>query len=351
MVNNTFVNGNDRVVRHIGSTARLNNFIFEHNTVVNNGGRYGFMALGLIGDKVQIRNNLLVDPMGFGADTSLNRQSDFIECGETFSETIVSRVNMALIYSQLEETPYATDFDMQNNYYCNTQDMLDTWEQLRTETGKATLKAPSPLTRFLESQVDLAKAFIDLDPDFTFTEAPAPMTGMVYWNISLPPFGADENSKGGDGFTDYDRRTTIYHRDTLDCTYATSSPAYTGALGGYPAGDLNWFPDKKAAWEAAGGWTDIEHVSDVPTDFSLSQNYPNPFNPTTKISYSLPGASKVKLQIYDVLGRVVATLVNTQQAAGSYSVDFNAASLASGVYVYQLSTSDFTVSKKMMLMK
>jgi hypothetical protein len=99
----------------------------------------------------------------------------------------------------------------------------------------------------------------------------------------------------------------------------------------------------------------------TPTNFELLQNYPNPFNPSTKISYNLPSDSKVTLEIFDVLGVKVAQLVNQDQSAGYYSVDFNSSSLSkgisSGVYLYKITTVDkamgnsFSAIKKMMLLK
>ncbi|MDX2127546.1 MAG: T9SS type A sorting domain-containing protein [Chloroherpetonaceae bacterium] len=88
-----------------------------------------------------------------------------------------------------------------------------------------------------------------------------------------------------------------------------------------------------------------------PRQFELAQNYPNPFNPTTTIRYQLPEASAVRLTIYDVLGREVATLVNGRQNAGTYRVPFNASGLSSGVYFYKLTAGNFTGSKKMILVK
>jgi subtilisin-like proprotein convertase family protein/photosystem II stability/assembly factor-like uncharacterized protein len=88
-----------------------------------------------------------------------------------------------------------------------------------------------------------------------------------------------------------------------------------------------------------------------PRAFNLAQNYPNPFNPSTMISYQLASASNVKLQVYDVLGREVATLVNERQAQGMHNVKFNANALASGVYFYRLQAGDFTQTKKMILVK
>ena len=85
----------------------------------------------------------------------------------------------------------------------------------------------------------------------------------------------------------------------------------------------------------------------------MLQNYPNPFNPSTIINYQLPVSSKVTLKIYDVLGSEVATLVDEEEPAGSYNVQFtiNNIQLSSGVYFYQLKAGDYVQVKKMILMK
>lgn len=90
---------------------------------------------------------------------------------------------------------------------------------------------------------------------------------------------------------------------------------------------------------------------DVPTVFELSQNYPNPFNPTTGVRYQVPGVSDVKLVVYDILGREVATLVNERKAVGRYEVSFDASGLASGVYIYRLTAGSFVQTRKMILLK
>ena len=96
----------------------------------------------------------------------------------------------------------------------------------------------------------------------------------------------------------------------------------------------------------------------VPGKFSLNQNYPNPFNPTTKIKFNIPNDSRVgtvprtvRLTIYDILGRNIATLVNQPLTAGAYEVTFDGTNFASGVYFYQLTSGTFTDIKKMILMK
>lgn len=88
-----------------------------------------------------------------------------------------------------------------------------------------------------------------------------------------------------------------------------------------------------------------------PNRFELGGNYPNPFNPTTVISYQLPVASNAKLAVYDILGREVTVLVNERKAPGSYEVKFDAAGLASGVYLYGLTAGNFVQTRKMLVVK
>ncbi|TNE68896.1 T9SS type A sorting domain-containing protein [bacterium] len=98
-----------------------------------------------------------------------------------------------------------------------------------------------------------------------------------------------------------------------------------------------------------GEVTSIE--SQIPAQFELAQNYPNPFNPSTTIKFSLPKADQVSLEIYDVTGRLVQTLVNGMRNAGYHQVQFNASNLASGLYFYRLSSKQGVVTKKLMLIK
>ncbi len=91
--------------------------------------------------------------------------------------------------------------------------------------------------------------------------------------------------------------------------------------------------------------------NNIPDKFALEQNYPNPFNPTTNIRFSLPKATNVQLVIYNSMGQEVRSLVNEFKNAGSYTVDFNASTLASGTYFYKIITSDFVETKKMTLVK
>ncbi|MFV1884384.1 MAG: LamG-like jellyroll fold domain-containing protein [Balneola sp.] len=97
--------------------------------------------------------------------------------------------------------------------------------------------------------------------------------------------------------------------------------------------------------------TSNEIRPDIPEEFKLYQNYPNPFNPSTVINYDLPEASAVSIRIFDLTGRLVATIVDESKTAGRYQVTFNAAALSSGVYFYELKTNTYSSVKKFTLIK
>jgi hypothetical protein len=98
--------------------------------------------------------------------------------------------------------------------------------------------------------------------------------------------------------------------------------------------------------------TDIKSFTNyTPAGFKLKQNYPNPFNPVTKINYSVPKMSFIKINVYDILGNEIATLVNEEKLAGDYAIEFNGSNLSSGIYFYRMQSGTFIDIKKFILMK
>jgi endo-1,4-beta-xylanase len=95
----------------------------------------------------------------------------------------------------------------------------------------------------------------------------------------------------------------------------------------------------------------VNTASNLPTSFNLDQNYPNPFNPTTTIRYQLPAKSYVTLKVYDVLGRLIATLVDGVQTPGVHEVSFDGSRYASGVYLYRFTAPGVNIVKKMLMVK
>ncbi|WP_138429977.1 FG-GAP-like repeat-containing protein [Fodinibius saliphilus] len=91
--------------------------------------------------------------------------------------------------------------------------------------------------------------------------------------------------------------------------------------------------------------------SKIPDSFKLEQNYPNPFNPTTQISYSVPQTAEVTLEVFNILGKRVATLIDEQKQPGTYKVTFNGSNLASGLYLYRLKAGSYVATRKLILAK
>jgi hypothetical protein len=347
MLNCTYVNSQDRIIRHRASTAPLKYLRFEHNTVVNNMGYHGMLALGWLGKKAIIKDNLFINPFTLGQDTDAVRQAEFEESKE---KDAFGLNRMTWTISVPNDS---TQFIIRNNIYTISTELAN-W---LTTNG---LVMASPLTYHINGKIGADSTTAFLPQSVTLNNMPLLMTRMMTWYRTPAAEGGAGKTKGVGNFNrslDYDRRNYVYLSDTLNCGYSTSSPAYTAADAGYPAGDLNWFPSRKQAWLSDAVSDVAPIVGEVPQGFSLSQNYPNPFNPSTRIHYTVGGTrgsgagSRVSLVVYDLLGREVATLVNEQKMPGSYEVKFEGSRLASGLYIYRLTTGSFVQSQKMMLLK
>jgi hypothetical protein len=137
----------------------------------------------------------------------------------------------------------------------------------------------------------------------------------------------------------------------INGSYGTTAQSYTKGDGGFPVGDLNWYPARKAAWLASVTGVNDNTSAAVPTAFSLEQNYPNPFNPSTTLQYSVSTTSHVVLEVFNVLGQSVARLVDGNMPPGIYHATFDASKFSSGIYMYLLTAGDFVQTRKMVLMK
>ncbi len=136
--------------------------------------------------------------------------------------------------------------------------------------------------------------------------------------------------------------------DSVDLVAVTDTAASYGRT---PNGSANWQILVPRTRGTSNTLTSIDDDFTTISEYILNQNYPNPFNPTTTISFTIPTTSNVSLKVFNILGKEVATIVNETKNAGNYSVRFNADGLSSGVYFYQLTTDNFTATKKFTLLK
>lgn len=151
----------------------------------------------------------------------------------------------------------------------------------------------------------------------------------------------------------------------VDLSYSDADLLYAG-INGFPIGDLNWFPERKAEWSvqrteeynkidnALNAGIIVSEVTDqeiIPADFQLVQNYPNPFNPGTTITFSISKPGYVTLKVYNIAGQEVATLLDRFSSPETYKVRFDGSGFASGVYMYRLTVGDNSITRKMVLLK
>lgn len=174
----------------------------------------------------------------------------------------------------------------------------------------------------------------------------SPVSGAtVYVTASGPTGGSYNGVTGGDGSVDFQTATGLkkpvgeWCFEVTDVTHATltydaGSNNVTQACEGGPVYSTKGQPSEAA----------------IPTDFTLS-NHPNPFNPSTVLAFALPNDSYVRLDIYNILGQKVETLVDQRLSAGNYSFEWDGSRVASGIYLYRLTTEEFSATRKMVLMK
>jgi hypothetical protein len=350
LVNNTFVNYQDRPIRHynfgnpLAGTGNINYCLIDHNSFVNGMGFHGLLSLGNVGSEVIITNNLFYDAFAAGEDENEpngTRAAEWANTGETYPN---GTNRMVWIFTAPNDT---TQWTVSNNYYV----VSDSGQAFLDANG---LNVGSQLSWHINSRLGADSVNAFTMADLTLTNIPKLMTNLMRWYRSPSGGNFTKNTPNSAIFNwrtdDMDRRGYRYYSDTLDVSYSTTSAAYTGSLGGFPVGDLNWFPDKKTEWE---DWvTDVDdQVNYVPSAFSLEQNYPNPFNPSTQISFNLDKPGFTTLVVYNVIGQKVATLASKELSAGRHTFSFDAINLSSGIYFYELESGGNRAAMKMILMK
>lgn len=336
MQNNTLVNYTDRVIRHRNSTAAIENFVFDHNTIINAVSYHGTLALGEVGGSARITNNLFYDSFVAGGDSSdVVRQEEFNESGELYPN---GRPAMHWISSVPND---ATNWTVANNAYVVTDAVEDFYAAFGdgggddgnpdngTDGDNDIIDEGAKLTDHILSRIsNPTTAFAEFD--FDFANAPDAPIDMVTWYREET--GRTKETITFDVATDdYDRRDVQYFLNDFDASFPTDNPAYTAAANGCPVGDLNWFSglDVEACLSVAN------EQGPLATTFSLS-SAPNPFRGSTTIGFSLEEGSDVTLRVYDALGRHVTTLATGAYVAGDHTAQWNASGAAPGLYIVRL---------------
>jgi Secretion system C-terminal sorting domain len=316
--NTTIFDISDRMFRNNGTEA--DSVVFDHCTIINTGGFHGGMQAGPIHNLI-VTNCLWYNNILWGSRAT--------EPGVLLG----SQPEKDRLYVLSIDTVFGDGkLEIRNNDIYWDQEYKDLWASIDT------IGAPGAVTPTIMNALgaDSSNAYFSEQLQFTI---PVPS-----WYDFVSGCLMDR--------TNIDQPENFYYspEDSIDLSYQPTAKSYTAADNGYPLGDLNWYPDLKTKWES-GEILAVDDGTALPTEFSLKQNYPNPFNPTTTITYTISHNSNVKLEVINILGQKVATLINKEQPAGEHKVNFDAANLSSGVYFYNLTASGKTITKKMMLLK
>ena len=159
-------------------------------------------------------------------------------------------------------------------------------------------------------------------------------------------------------FYSFDNNTILLDQIVPDTTFVVTTQLTPNKNHFWRVSAINIYGT--SSWPTGFGFkttsaTDIEK-DEIPTEFSLNQNHPNPFNPVTQIRYTLPQPTNVQLKIYDILGREVKTLINSEQSAGNFRVEWNGTDnyntlVTSGMYIYRIVAGEFIQTRKMIFLK
>jgi hypothetical protein len=178
-------------------------------------------------------------------------------------------------------------------------------------------------------------------------------------NLAIPAFGDDATTTQKDGLDSGEQfKWKIWRQSNGYTCNAVARYATTGSFGGIVSDSGAYATNGiSAVLSLTGSFCDVNQEA-VPTAFSLSQNYPNPFNPSTTIGYTVgassshqSGARHVRLAVYDMLGQEVGVLVDEAKQPGYYTVQLNAARMASGIYMYRLAAGEFVAVKRLTLLR
>ncbi len=307
--NNTFYNLTSQVLRDAGG--EINYARVNHNTAVNIGKNGAFE----FGQAVEVifTNNLIIDGAFYGIPEA--------------EDEILSVVSVDSLSQTQVDSLGAASITISNNNIYSSQTIMESYP----DTVNAPVSFNATALAYIEEG---ASGSTNISESITFTDGPAVPLNVVtaYY---LDPAG-EQPDFPTDG-------------EPFDFGYASSFNSYTAAVAGQQLGSLIWHGGLHVANEE-------EVIGDVPSAFVLHGNYPNPFNPTTQISFSLAQAANVQVDVYNVMGQRLLTVPSQRLSAGaSQSIQIDASSLASGLYIYRVTAvsagHSFVNSGRMTLIK
>ena len=322
--NNTLYTFTGAGLRHGGGVIPF--LHFNHNTIYNGGNQLLRAERGI---NVRITNNMLVNPTtnpAFVADDSTQRpiiQLDSLAVPDLTEEDR----NYKVMYNNVVYTSTWTD------YYDSVDSLV--MAPLFNKQSQALIDANPNMV--VDNNISEVVDFADAPASTLLLEATILRIQGLEGDGNTPDYRAESDKNGTFNESGMALIGLATSPREFDFSYPMDSDSYTAADGGFPVGDLNWFPAEKAAWlEWLATGTSVENESELPGFFKLQGNYPNPFNPVTSIQLTLDRTAVVDVEIYDLLGRKLRSLPAETFAAGPATIRISADGLSSGMLLYKV---------------
>lgn len=349
--NNTIYNLTDRVVRSMGEVT--NYMEFDHNTIVNNEGVHGCIQLGSSKEAV-VTNNIFANPLILG-----NRKHSIGNArGEqTQQPTDKNHADAAFaiithngLVGRLATEGPIKGITVRNNNIFFKQEFLDLWAAHPEIFDSPTVRVSSDAVReYLVG--DPAKMSFTEELSFDWNDMEAGNLGSVSSYKDLVVFLREYCEDPAR--TLYSENWSVIFPHEWDASYPTASISYTAADGGYPLGDLNWFPQDKAKWITNPTTKSTVKSAEIPAGIEINRVYPNPFNIETKIDFSVLSDQNVEVSVCNVNGQKIRIIKNGYLQQGDYEVtwdgkDGNGNTQSIGIYFVVISGSSGNQTAKVM---
>lgn len=339
IINNTTFNLTDRIIRNLSTEVKY--FVYDHNTAFNTQGMHGALPLGFTRKGI-ITNNIFFNVLMYGANP--DRATEQRHPGKLHHVITMER-----------NDTINSDIVVRNNNITWTQDVLDFWSSLSTTFPK--VKKPGEVTSFLnvkmaEKGVDTTKCWFREALNFkNISPSLLPFMQVYYSSIPTAQRVYPENWWVDSFYIDAINRYVPmgpYYR--MDASYGTTAQSYTAADGGYPLGDLNWYPTRKADWLKSAA---AEKQKQVEKSILMSNGYPNPFILNITFDYVISSPQKVEIGVYNLLNQKVRVLEDKVFPAGNYSItwdgkDSRGVEVPKGMYIVYIKGAGTEIAKKIL---
>jgi len=347
--NCTMYNLTDRIVRNMND-AIVNYMELDHNTIINNQGYHGGMQFGNTKVGV-ITNNIFANPMTFG-----NRKARVPGSGNDIrGEQQQADNDFAIItHNGTNRIPTfeTTGVTMRNNNIFFEKEFLDLFAAHPEMFETPTVRVASDAVRQYLVGGQAAESAMSFTEVLDFDYNDGDHLGSVSSYKDMVEVTKAYIKNPGEGEFPYNW-SRIYPGE-WNAKYSTSLNSYRAADGGYPLGDLNWFPSDKADWLTnPTAKSAVKSAAEIPVGIEIARAYPNPFLSDSKIDYTLHNDQSVEISIYNYLGQKVKTLMSGNMQQGTYQVtwdgkDNNGNTQPVGVYQFVIKGSTGQVSAKLM---